>query len=89
MPAYKKVSFPKRLLDSTELQINRPFVVIVTADSPDKTGVRGLRNPIPVIIESMIRFQTSKAKTISKTCIYSKVFMKAQNVVYYAKLDRG
>src|ERR1700753_16179 len=35
IPAYKRISFLKRLLDSIELQTYRRFEVIVTDDSPD------------------------------------------------------
>ena len=36
IPAYKRVSFLKRLLDSIERQTYRQFEVVVTDDSPDK-----------------------------------------------------
>jgi glycosyltransferase involved in cell wall biosynthesis len=35
IPAYKRISFLKRLLDSIELQTYRQFEVVVTDDSPD------------------------------------------------------
>src|SRR5882757_943515 len=35
IPAYKRVSFLKRLLDSIERQTYRRFEVVVTDDSPD------------------------------------------------------
>jgi len=35
IPAYKRISFLKRLLDSIELQTHRRFEVVVTDDSPD------------------------------------------------------
>jgi glycosyltransferase involved in cell wall biosynthesis len=35
IPAYKRVSFLKRLLDSIEIQTYRQFEVVVTDDSPD------------------------------------------------------
>ncbi|HLA57326.1 MAG TPA: glycosyltransferase family 2 protein [Puia sp.] len=47
IPAYKRVSFLKRLLDSIELQTYRQFEVVVTDDSPDN-DVSDLCNTHPL-----------------------------------------
>ncbi len=60
IPAYKRVSFLKRLLDSIELQTYRQFEVVVADDSPDNevsnlcrshplsTVIRYFKNEIPL-----------------------------------------
>jgi glycosyltransferase involved in cell wall biosynthesis len=53
IPAYKRVSFLKRLLDSIESQTYRNFEVVVTDDSPD-TAVSDLCRSHP--LSSLIRY---------------------------------
>jgi len=49
----------------------------------------GYGTPVPVIIESMIRFQSAIPKAILKTGIFSKFFMFLHYIINYAKLTRG
>jgi glycosyltransferase involved in cell wall biosynthesis len=48
----------------------------------------GYQGPVPAIIESMIRFQSSIPKAILKTGIFSKFFMTAHYAIHYSKLNR-
>jgi glycosyltransferase involved in cell wall biosynthesis len=49
----------------------------------------GYQGPIPEVIESMIRFQSSIPTAVLKTGIFSKFFMTLHFATHYAKLSRG
>jgi glycosyltransferase involved in cell wall biosynthesis len=49
----------------------------------------GYQGPVPAVIQSMIRFQSSIPKTVLKTGIFSKFFMIAHYAIHFAKLNRG
>lgn len=49
----------------------------------------GYDMPVPPVIKSMIRFQSSIPKAILKTGIFSKVFMFLHYIFQYPKLARG
>jgi glycosyltransferase involved in cell wall biosynthesis len=49
----------------------------------------GYEGPIPAVIESIIRFQSSIPKSVLKMGIFSKLFMTTHYAVHYSKLNRG
>jgi hypothetical protein len=65
------------------------FVRNLEIRSMDQVRESGYHGPVPGIIESMIRFQSSIPRAVLKTGIFSKFFMMAHYAIHYAKLKRG
>jgi glycosyltransferase involved in cell wall biosynthesis len=65
------------------------FVRNLEIRSSEQVRESGYQGPIPAIIESMIRFQSSFPKAVLKTGIFSKILMIAHYTIHFAKLNRG
>ena len=65
------------------------FVRNLEIRSLDQVRESGYQGPVPAVMESMIRFQSSIPKAVLKTGIFSKFFMMAHYAIHYAKLNRG
>jgi glycosyltransferase involved in cell wall biosynthesis len=64
------------------------FVRNLEIRSLDQVRESGYQGPVPAIIQSMIRFQSSIPKTVLKNGIFSKFFMIAHYAIHYVKLNR-
>lgn len=49
----------------------------------------GYQGPVPAVIESMIRFQSSIPMAVLRTGFFSKLLMTVHYAFHYAKLNRG
>ncbi len=65
------------------------FVRNLEIRSLDQVRESGYQGPVPAVIVSMIRFQSTVPKAVLKTGIFSKFFMLAHYTFHYAKLNRG
>jgi glycosyltransferase involved in cell wall biosynthesis len=65
------------------------FVRNLKIRSVNQVRESGYQDPIPPVIESMIRFQSSIPKAALKTGIFSKFFMLTHYAIHYAQLNRG